>query len=62
MVLPRIIQVDHLVYKITWAIIPPVKAGWQVKLLVDLGHLVNLVRLVVVLDHRKSLCPPGYLG
>jgi hypothetical protein len=61
MVLPRIIQVDHLVYKITWAIIPPVKVDWQVKLLVDLGHLVGLVRLVVVLVHRQSLCPPGYL-
>jgi hypothetical protein len=50
MVLPRTIQVDHQVYKITWAIIPPVKVGWQVKLLVDLGHLVNLVKLVVELD------------
>lgn len=61
MVLPRIIRVDHQVYKITWAIIPPVKVGWQVKLLVDLGHLVSLVRSVVGLVHRKSLCPPGFL-
>jgi hypothetical protein len=29
---------------------------------VDLGHLVSLVRLVVVLVHRKPLCPPGCLG